>query len=93
MLEASPLKNSYIGKIFHDRYQNYLQQPDGSITLASLLNETLSKLKGRKPNKPILKPLNVQTKTAPLSSLDADGQNERYTDQINFQEGRYNIIN
>ena len=25
VLEASPLKNSYIGKIFHDRYQNHLQ--------------------------------------------------------------------
>lgn len=24
VLDASPLKNSYIGKIFHDRYQNYL---------------------------------------------------------------------
>jgi hypothetical protein len=33
VLDASPLKNSYIGKIFHDRYQNYLQQPDGPIAL------------------------------------------------------------
>jgi hypothetical protein len=54
VLEASPLKNSYLGRIFHDRYQSHLQQPDGSLTLASILNETLSKLKGRRPNKAIL---------------------------------------
>jgi hypothetical protein len=63
MLDASPLKNSFIGRIIHDRYQNHLQKPDGSLTLASILNETLSKLKGRKPNKPYLKPLNVETPT------------------------------
>ena len=58
VLDCSPLKNSYIGRMIHDRYQSHLQQPDGSLTLASILNETLSVLKGRLPNKPILKPLN-----------------------------------
>lgn len=57
VLDASPLKNSFIGKMIHDRYQNHLQHPDGVSTLASILNETLSKLKGRKPNKPILVPI------------------------------------
>lgn len=57
MLDASPLKNSYIGKIIHDRYQNHLQQPDGGLTLSSILNETLIMLKGRQPNKPLLEPL------------------------------------
>lgn len=47
MLDASPLKNSYIGKIIHDRYQNHLNQPDGTKTLSSILNETLIILKGR----------------------------------------------
>ena len=61
VLEASPLKNSYIGRIFHDRYQSHLQQPDGSLTLASILNETLSKLKGRRPNKAILQPIKIET--------------------------------
>lgn len=66
VLEASPLKNSYIGRIFHDRYQTHLQQPDGSLTLASILNETLSKLKGRKPNRAFLKPLkNIQNSEFP----------------------------
>ena len=64
VLEASPLKNSYIGRIFHDRYQNHLQQPDGSLTLASILNETLSKLKGRGPNKAILQP--IKTNQSPF---------------------------
>ena len=59
VLDASPLKNSYIGKIFHERYQNHLQQPDGPLTLTSILNETISKLKGRKPNKPLLQPLHI----------------------------------
>ena len=63
MLDASPLKNSYIGKIIHDRYQNHLQQPDGGLTLSSILNETLIMLKGRPPNKPLLEPLAGVTKT------------------------------
>jgi len=57
VLDASPLKHSFIGRIIHDRYQNHLQKPDGSLTLETILSETLSKLKGRKPNKAILKPL------------------------------------
>ena len=54
VLNASPLKNSYIGKIIHDKYQNHVQTPEGSLTLANILRETLSKLKERKPNKAIL---------------------------------------
>jgi len=57
MLDASPLKNSYIGKIIHDRYQSHLQQPDGTLTLSSILNETLQMLKGRQPNRPLLTPI------------------------------------
>jgi hypothetical protein len=53
-LNASPLKNSYIGKIIHDKYQSHVQTPEGSLTLANILRETLSKLKERKPNKAIL---------------------------------------
>ena len=63
VLDASPLKHSYIGKIIHDRYQNHLQKPDGSLTLASILNETLSKLKERKPNKAFLKPLKLESES------------------------------
>lgn len=53
-MNASPLKNSYIGKIIHDKYQSHVQTPEGSLTLANILRETLSKLKERKPNKAIL---------------------------------------
>lgn len=60
VLDASPLKNSMIGKIIHDRYQNCLEQPDGQLTLETILNETLFKLKSRKNNKAFLKPLNVE---------------------------------
>lgn len=63
MLDASPLKHSYIGRIIHNRYQNHLQQPDGSLTLSSILNETLIMLKGRQPNKPLLEPLSGVNKT------------------------------
>jgi hypothetical protein len=34
-----------------------VQAPAGSLTLANILRETLSKLKERKPNKAILLPL------------------------------------
>jgi hypothetical protein len=72
MLEASPLKNSFIGRIIHDRYQNHLQKPDGTLTLASILNETLSKLKGRKTNKQFLKPLKVETPSSKPSAPEPD---------------------
>lgn len=59
VMDPSPLKNSFIGKIIHDRYQNCLKQPEGSQTLANILNETIHKLKSRKNNKAFLKPLQI----------------------------------
>lgn len=97
MLDASPLKNSYIGKIIHDRYQNHLQQPDGGLTLSSILNETLIMLKGRPPNKPLLEPLAGVTKTD-LSSRKLNPQivvqavKDPSTDKQG-QSGRYNNLN
>ena len=83
VLDASPLKNSYIGKIFHDRYQNHLNQnPDGSLTLATILSETLSKLKQRRgPNKAILKPLPVNiTNRNNLKNLEET--KDRYSNNL-----------
>lgn len=82
MLDASPLKNSYIGKIFHDRYQNHLQaNPGGSLTLANILSETLSKLKSRKGNnKAILQPLpvNIKNRAKPQEEMK-----DRYGSNLN----------
>jgi len=79
MLDASPLKNSFIGRIIHDRYQNHLQKPDGTLTLASILNETLSKLKGRKPNKQFLKPLNVENPSKERAQEEEENSFNRYS--------------
>jgi len=65
MLDASPLKNSFIGKIIQDRYQNHLGQPDGTKTLSHILNETLIMLKGRHPNKQLLEPLSSINRMPP----------------------------
>jgi hypothetical protein len=93
MLDASPLKNSYIGKIIHDRYQNHLQQPDGTKTLESILNETLIMLKGRHPNKPLLEPItgkvvNTGIKMNPNSVINADNDKSKPA-----EIGRYNNVN